>query len=276
MDRTDIAGAIILIVLIAGFIVASAASLLPGTQDDAAIVENFTLNSADVSGVKYVNVNMESNTSGTYIGFTDNADSVYMVETETDPGDEKPEVNYTVEGGTLNLNIKMDKGGARILLSNRYQYNITMRSKVGGVTLVLANNSRIDSINSTIQYAGGGTVLLGNTSFRNASFNVNTGGFYIADLGQGVRPTGNMSTQVTVGGTSIALFPAYAVRVTGSVDYGAVGFQPEGFRVIRNSTSYLEIESPSYGKSAGGLQMMNSVGLGGINVGVFRMPVTPQ
>lgn len=275
MDRTDIAGAIILIVLIAGFIMASTASLLPKTQEEATVSENFTLNSAEVSGVKYVNVNMESNTSGAYIGFADNADSVYMISTKTDPGDAKPTVNYTVDGETLNLNIKMDEGDARILLSNRYTYNITLRSKVGGVTLVLANNSRVDTINSTIQYAGGGTVLLGNTSFRNASLYVNTGGFYIADIGQGVRPTGNMSTQVTVGGTSIALFPAYAIRVIGSVDYGGIGFEPQGFRVLRNSTSYLEMETPSYGSSGGRLQIINRVGLGGINVGVFRMPVTP-
>lgn len=274
MDRTDIAGAIILIVLIAGFIVASTASLLPKTQEEATVSENFTLNSAEVSGVKYVNVNMESNTSGAYIGFADNADSVYMISTKTDPGDAKPAVNYTVDGETLNLNVKMDAGDARILLSNRYTYNITLRSKVGGVTMVLANNSRVDTINSTIQYAGGGTVLLGNTSFRNASFNVNTGGFYIADLDQSVRPTGNMSTQVMVGGTSITLFPAYAIRITGSVDYGGIGFEPQGFRVLRNSTSYLEMETPSYGSSAG-LQIINRVGLGGINVGVFRMPVTP-
>ncbi|MDI9615339.1 hypothetical protein [Methanothermobacter sp.] len=274
MNGTDIAGAIILIVLIAGFIVASTASLLPKTQEEATVSENFTLNSAEVSGVKYVNVNMESNTSGAYIGFADNSDSVYMISTKTDPGDAKPEVNYTVDGETLNLNVKMDAGDARILLSNRYTYNITLRSKVGGVTLVLANNSRVDTINSTIQYTGGGTVLLGNTSFRNASFNVNTGGFYIADLAEGVRPTGNMSTQVMVGGTSVALFPAYAIRITGSVDYGGIGFEPQGFRVLRNSTSYLEMETPSYGSSAG-FQIINTVGLGGINVGVFRMPFTP-
>ncbi|WP_432703742.1 hypothetical protein ACRERI_08775 [Methanothermobacter thermautotrophicus] len=267
MDRMNIAGAVLLIILVAAFIVASAASLLPGA--DEAVTENFTLNSSEVSGVRYVNVNLESNASGVDLEFTNTSERVYTVETERSPSTPEALVNHTVNDENLNLNITMDTASARILLSNRYIYNITLRTRTGGFRVVLANDSRIENLNLTIQYAGGGTVLIGNSTFRNASFNVNTGGFYIADMHQNLRASGNMSTNVTMGGTSLAISPANILRITGSVDYGGIAFEPAGFRVIRNSTNYLELEG------SGKIGIINTVGLGGLNVGVFRMPMAP-
>ncbi|MBE2900701.1 hypothetical protein DNK57_07860 [Methanothermobacter thermautotrophicus] len=265
MDRMNIAGAVLLIILVAAFIVASAASLLP--RSDEAVTENFTLNSSEVSGVRYVNVNLESNASGVDLEFTNTSGSVYTVETERSSGSPRPMVNHTVNGENLNLNITMDTASARIMLSNGYIYNITLKTRTGGFRVVLANDSRIENLNLTIQYAGGGTVLIGNSTFRNASFNVNTGGFYIADLHQNLRASGNMSTNVTMGGTSLAISPDNILRITGSVDYGGIAFEPAGFRVIRNSTGYLELEG------SGKIDIINRVGLGGVNVGVFRMPM---
>lgn len=267
MDRMNIAGAVLLIVLVAAFIVASAAPLLQPKDKEAA--QNFTLNSSEVSGVRYVNVNLESNASDVELEFTNTSERVYTVETQRNSTGPVPGVKHAVNGENLNLNITMDTGTARIILSNKYIYNITIRTKTGGLMVVLANDSRIENLNSTIQYAGGGTVLIGNSTFRNASFRVNTGGFYIADLHQNLRASGNLSTDVTIGGTALAISPENVLRITGSVDYGGIAFEPAGLRVIRNSTSYLELEG------SGKIGIINRVGLGGVNVGVFRMPVAP-
>ncbi|MGB9838384.1 hypothetical protein [Methanothermobacter sp.] len=267
MDRMDIAGAVLLVILVVAFITASAASLLPRGEEDVA--ENFTLNPAEASGVRSVNVNLESNASGVELEFTNTSDRIYTVETERSSGTQRPVVNHTVNGENLNLNITLDTGSARILLSNRYIYNITLKTRTGGFRIVLSNDSRIENFNSTIQYAGGGTVLIGNSTFRNASFYVNTGGFYIADMDQNVRATGNISTEVTIGGISLAVSPENILRITGSVDYGGIGFEPAGFKVIKNSTTYLQLQG------SGKLEITDRVGLGGIDVGVFRIPVTP-
>ncbi|WP_143485795.1 hypothetical protein [Methanothermobacter thermautotrophicus] len=80
MDRMNIAGAVLLIVLVAAFIVASAAPILQPKDKEAA--QNFTLNSSEVSGVRYVNVNLESNASDVELEFTNTSERVYTVETQ--------------------------------------------------------------------------------------------------------------------------------------------------------------------------------------------------
>ncbi|WP_048187879.1 hypothetical protein [Methanobacterium paludis] len=61
----------------------------------------------------------------------------------------------------------LDSGSARVILGNRCTYNGTLNSKVGGYSIFLTNSSKVDNLNATIKYLGGGTLFLGDTSFKN-------------------------------------------------------------------------------------------------------------
>ncbi|MBK6586616.1 MAG: hypothetical protein IPG26_07070 [Coprothermobacter sp.] len=206
--------------------------------------------------------------------FENGTDFIYSIETERGLEDAKPIVNYTVEGDTLNVDMGLDEGSVNILLSNRYIYNVTTRSKVGGITLVLGNDSKVDKVNSTIQYAGGGTLLVDKATFKNVSMNVNTGGFSIALLNPEFKGNGSIVTNVTIGGVTVAqMDPSYPLRIVANVDIGGVTFESTGFNVIRNTTSYLEMETGSYKSSGNRLEIICGVGLGGVSVGTFQIPI---
>jgi len=267
---------IIIIVLVVAFLTATAAPIF-GPAKEKVIKDTFTLNESQVSGIKYVNINVESNASGVTVKFRNDTDSIYTIETERNHEDAKPTVNYTVKGDTLNIDMKADKGSVDILLSNKYTYNVTTRSKVGGVAIVLGNNSKIDNINSTIQYAGGGALLIDKATLKNVSMKVNTGGFYIALLNPEFRGNGSIVANVTIGGVTVApMGPSIPFRIIANVDNGGVTFKPNGFNVVRNTTSYLEMETRPYKSSKNKLEMRCGVGLGGVSIGTLQMPIQPS
>lgn len=276
MNAEKFFSVIIIIILVGAFLTAVAAPLFKPAEENV-IKDTFTLNESQVSGIKRVNISVESNASGVGVEFRNVTDSVYTIETERSFGDAKPKVNYTVEGDTLNVNIMLDKGSANILLSNKYTYNVTTRSKVGGVAIILGNNSKVDNINSTIQYAGGGALLIDKTTFKNLSMNVNTGGFYIAVLNPKFKGNGSIIANVTIGGITIApMDPSIPLRIIANVDSGGVTFKPNSFHVIKNTTTYLEIETKPYKSSVEKLEIICGVGLGGVSIGTFQMPIQPR
>jgi len=264
---------LIIIVLVAAFLTAVTAPLFKPTEEK--VTDTFTLNESQVSGIRYVNINVESNVSGVSIEFKNNTDSIYSIKTGRNVGTAKPTVNYTVEGDTLNINMKLDKGSASVLLSNKYTYNLTTKSKIGGVTLILGNDSKIENVNSTIQYAGGGLLLVDKTTFKNISMQVNAGGFYILVNPQ-FKGAGSIFTNVTIGGVTIApMDPSLPIRLIASVDLGGIEFKPSGFNVIKNTTNYLEMQTKPYASSGNKLEIISGVGLGGVNIGTFQMPIQP-
>jgi len=266
---------IIIIVLVVAFLTATAAPIF-GPAKEKVIKDTFTLNKSQVPGIKYVNINVESNASGVTVKFRNDTDSIYTIETERNHEDAKPTVNYTVKGDTLNVDMKADKGSVDILLSNKYTYNVTTQSKVGGVAVVLGNNSKIDNINLTIQYAGGGALLIDKATLKNVSMKVNTGGFYIA-IKPEFRGNGSIVANVIIGGvTVVPMGPSIPFRIIANVDNGGVTFKPNGFNVVRNTTSYLEMETRSCKSSDNKLEMRCEVGLGGVSIGTLQMPIQPS
>ncbi|MDI6841593.1 MAG: hypothetical protein QMC92_02145 [Methanothermobacter wolfeii] len=271
MDSDKLLSALIILVLAAAFITALAAPLLP-SDDDRVVKENFKLEKTGASDVKYVNLDIESNATGVLLAFTKNSGNVYNIETERDEGSVAPSVNRTVDGENLNINVKMDGGAARVLLSNEYTYNITIRSKVGGFTAILSNDSRIDTLNSTIEYAGGGTLLIGRTAFKNISMSVNTGGFYITEMQPDIQGNGSIYTDVYIGGTTLAMNKLRNLRIMVDVDYGGISFEPRGFNVISNRTGHLEMEGDSYRTADSRVDIRNMVGLGGFSMIPYMLP----
>ncbi len=274
MESRKILDILILIIMIAAFLTAAVSSAWqPGKEKE--VIENHTLAENQVSGIKNVNIDMESNGAGYFIGFSNNTSSVYDIQTVRSPDSPKPRINYTRNGDTLNIKMKMENGSARIILSNKYLYNVSMKSKVGGFALLLSNNSKIDTLNSNIQYAGGGSLVLGNTTFNQINLNVNSGGFYI--MGAEPQLNGSINATVNIGGITldVSSLRNQSIKIVSGVDMGGITFKPEGFKILKNTTNFVEIQTLSYEGSKTRLDIRCNVGVGGVSINIFSMPYPP-
>jgi len=171
--------------------------------------------------------------------------------------------------------VALDSGSADIALGNRCTYNVDLESKVGGFSLYLNNNAKIDNLNTTIKYIGGGMLLLGDTTFNNINMNLNMGGFMIQTLSDKLQSSGTINTNVEIGGVTMQLQPSdnLGFKVKGTFDLGGLAFNPEEFNVLTNNTTTTEIETPDYNTKPTQIQMESTVGLGGININMFYMPM---
>ena len=280
MESKRFWGIVIIIILIAAFctaVYATAFGLGNGNQNQQAkneITTNYTLTDAQMAGINYVNFNFEGNTTGLDVEFKNSSNSLYDINVRRENNSKEPTVTYTKQGDVLNVNMALDSGSAKVALGNRCTYNGTLNSKMGGYSIFLTNSSKVDNLNATIKYLGGGTLLLGDTSFKNIALNVNTGGFMIQGVNPDMTTNGSISTNVQLGGVTITLKPQdnIGLKITGITDLGGSNFEPNEFDVLQNSTNILDIQTKGYNDKAIKLQINNTIGMGGINVNRFMMP----
>ncbi|MBC7117699.1 MAG: hypothetical protein H5T38_01870, partial [Methanobacteriaceae archaeon] len=91
------------------------------------------------------------------------------------------------------------------------------------------------------------------------------------------KGNGSIIANVTIGGITIApMDPSIPLRIIANVDSGGVTFKPNSFHVIKNTTNYLEIETKPYKSSVEKLEIICGVGLGGVSIGTFQMPIQPR
>lgn len=263
MDLKRIFSIIIFVIFVSGFLVGALAFI--NKKEDENIIKNFKLKESEFPGVKYVNITIESNTSGVKLSFENSTNEIcnfnvgHNIKTN-------PVFNYTIYGDTLNVKLKLNKGSTSVFLSNKYIYNITINDKVGGVEITLGNNSKIDMLNVNINYFGGGKLKIQDVVFKNIKLNVNTGGFNILNTGH--LYNGSINTNVTIGGVSMLLNSLSPIRIISDVDSGGISFNAntKNAVILENTTNHLELETKSYTLSKNGVEVVNKVGLGGINI----------
>ncbi|MCC7550015.1 MAG: hypothetical protein KO316_00785 [Methanobacterium sp.] len=279
METKRIWGLIILVVLVLS-LVAAAYSIIVGPQlesqdDKQTITTNYTLTDAQMTGINRVNVKFNGNTTGANVKFQNKSDNLYNITIEREQGSAEPTVTYTQSGDVLNVDISLDSGSADIALGNRCTYNADLESKVGGFGLYLNNQGKMDNLNTTIKYIGGGILLLGDTTFNDINMNINMGGVMIQTLSDKLKSSGTINTNVQIGGVTMQLQPSdnLGFKVKGTYDLGGFTFNPDEFNVLSNNTTTTEIETPDYNNKSAQIQMESTVGLGGININMFYMPM---
>jgi hypothetical protein len=283
MESRRFWGIIIIIILIAAFCTAVYATAFKFGMDQSKevkkITNNYTLTDAQLAGVNYVNFNFNGNTTGVDVSFQNKSDSLYDISVERNNNSKEPNLTYSQQGDVLNVNMNLDSGSAKVVMGNRCTYNGTLQTRLGGFSMRLNNNSKVDTINSTIKYLGGGFLALGDTSFKNLNLNVNAGGFMIQSLKSGPQTSGTISTNVQMGGTTIQIRKNDSVgyKIAGTVDFGGIAFDPANFDIIQNQTNLVELNTPSYQDKPVKININNTVGLGGLNINMFMTFIpTPE
>ncbi|NYB52347.1 MAG: hypothetical protein HVN35_07320 [Methanobacteriaceae archaeon] len=275
MKTIRILGIVIILVLIFSLL-AAANHMIAGPQGkEKTISNNYTLNDAQIAGINRVNINFQGNTSGIGVKFQNKSENLYDISIEREENSREPSVTYTRNGDVLDVNLLLDSGSASIALGNRCTYNTNLQTKVGGFGLYLDNNGKLDNVNTSIKYVGGGTVVLGNSTFNRMDLSVNLGGFAVQVLPEKFSSTGTIHTNIQIGGVNLQIQPAsnLGYQVKGTVDLGGLIFEPNNFNVLVNNTTNTVIESKDYSKKSSKLQIESTVGLGGVNINMFYMPL---
>lgn len=277
MENKNIWGLIILIILLLSLVAALYNIIIPDrtSAKEQLITNNYTLTDAQMTGINRVNINFTGNMTGMGVRFLNKSDTLYDLSIKRDEGSAEPNVTYSRNGDVLNVNISMDSGSVDLALGNRCTYNGTLQSKIGGFGILLGNQSKIENLNTSIKYIGGGMLRLEDTSFKKIDLNANLGGFLIQSQNSGINSSGNITSNVQIGGITIQIEPTekIGVKFKGAVDLGGISFAPGAFNIIQNSTTIAELESKDFNNKTVKIQIESNVGLGGINLNMFFMPL---
>ena len=239
------------------------------------VTNNYKLTEAEMAGVNYVNFNFTSNTSGVDVSFQNGSGNLYDITVVRDNDTQEPTVTYTRDGDVLNVNVAMDSGSATVLLGNSATYNGTFTSKIGGFSLSLGNNSKIDNLTSNIKYVGGGLVVINDTSFNTLNLNANVGGFQIQAEKPTIRTTNaSVFTNIQIGGITVQATSQdnLGIKLNNVVDLGRISIPNEGFEILQNSTTIANIQTAGFAGKTNKLEINSNVGLGGININTFFFP----
>jgi hypothetical protein len=116
------------------------------------------------------------------------------------------------------------------------------------------------------------------TSFNKLNMNVNLGGFTIQGENSNIKKSGIISTNVQIGGVNAIIRPKndVGIKIRATTDLGGFSFEPSGFEVIKNDTTALDIQTVGYNNQNIKLQVDNVIGLGGMNINMFSIPLPTQ
>ena len=276
METIRIGGILIIIILLLSLVAAAYSMIMvPQYQQEETIISNYTLSDAQMTGVNRVNLNFNGNTTGLGMKFQNKSDNLYNITIDRDKGTKEPNVTYTRNGDVLDVNITLDDGNANINLGNRCTYNTTINNKIGGFGVLLDNQAKMDNLNITQQYIGGGMLLLGDASFNRTDLKTNLGGFMIKTLPNRMKTGGNITTNVQIGGVTLEIPSAEntGYRVRGTYDIGGMLFPTGEFNVLVNTTNNTEIETKDYQSKSIKLNIENILGIGSVNINMFSFPI---
>lgn len=279
MENTRIWGLIVIVLLVlslAAAIFGMAGGTTTTTNKKAnMITNNYTLTDAQAAGVNRVNINYVGNVTGFSVRFSNQTDNLYKISVEREKSASEPQVTYSQNGDVLDVNVTMDQGSADIVLGSRATYNGSFESKIGGYGIYLGNNSKVDNLKANIKYLGGGTLILGDTTFQKVDMNVNAGGFMISSMPNKTTSSGIITANAQMGGVTINLQPSdkQGVKVKGTADLGGFNINPVNFNVLTNTTSQLDIESTGYNEKPSKIEIDSTIGLGGITINMFDFPI---
>jgi len=277
MESKRFWGIVLIVVLVVAFctavyITAFGYPEMAGEQEKVKkLTKEYKLLDSQMKGINYVNLNFTSNAGGYGISFQNKSDSIYDITIQQDENSKPASLTYNKVGDVLYVNANMDSGSAKVVLGNRCPSNGTFDTKTGGISIIMTNDSNVDTLSSNIKYAGGGMVFVGDTTFNELNLNVNTGGFIIQGEKPNIKKNGAISTQVQLGGVTIQISPndKTGVKINNIFDIGGVGFEPADFEIINNTTNSMDIQTKGFDNKAVKLQINNIVGLGGININMM-------
>ena len=271
MNGNKIFGIIIIIALILSVALAgySAVNKVVENDDDAKVVQTqFVMDESElnktgledtVNGtISTVNLNINQKTGGTQIEFADDTTAVYTITANDDATSTATNVTAQQDESTLNVNIESNSSDNKIVLSNKYNYNISGNFVAGGFEANLNNNSKVDdmNINATL---GGITLNLNDGTLNTLNSHITTGGLNI--MGE---PNGEtaINSEIEIGGVNLQLTQPVADIFT-NIEVG--GINPGDYQKVSDN----EYKGNEFDSSENKLIINNTIRLGGVNTQSF-------
>lgn len=285
MRTQEILGGIVIAILVVGVIYAAVSPIvLPVVppvflEERKKVVTEKTLYSATVPGVTSVNLNLTIKAGGVEVNFTSDNNLIYKLRFEQDENVTAPIVEYgsVTETGVLPVNVFAETADFYATFGSGCTYNGTLRVGLGGLSLVLGEDSHVDNFNAIVMYAGGLSVeVLENTSFNQLNLKIVAGGLRLRVDASNLQKSASISTRIEVGGFFIepmSTGPNLGISLAAFADIGGITLNPGDFVVEEETGRECKIRTTNYPASTN-LDIDIFVGLGGgmINQALPWMP----
>lgn len=273
MDSSKILGVIIIIALLLSVCVVGYTTLTRTTDsnENIATVESI-LEESDLNQTGYeanetistVNLVIDQKAGGASIEFVDNMSAVYNVTSRND-GNNTTEVTYNQTDDHLDVVVQSNSSDNKILLSNKYNYNISGNFIAGGFDANLNNNASVDqmNVNATL---GGVNIRLNGGRLNTLNTLITTGGLNVYGDPVGVT---TINSEIQVGGLNLQLTRPVA-DIISNIDLG--GINPGDYQKV----SDVEYKGNEFDTSENKLIVNNNIRVGGINTQELNTQALPN
>ncbi len=230
--------------------------LLEQSMDESELNQS-TLDDSAEGNLTTVNLNINQETGGSNIKFVDNSTQIYKVVSKDDK-------NYTTtvttsqENDKLDVSIDSNCSDNTIILSNKYNYNISGRIVAGGLAANLNNASKVDELSVDVT-AGGMTIKFNGGTLNSSNIKITTGGLNIE--GQPIGET-HINSKIEVGGLNIRLDKPVA-DIFSNVEVG--GTNPGKYPKISEN----EYKGNEFDSTENRLILNSNITVGGLNIQPF-------
>lgn len=273
MNSREILGGIIIVILIVGVIYAAVSPLVSPVPADfmeeegKTVVTEEILRLDSVPEAEVVNLNLTVKSGGVDVNFTDDEDLIYNFHFEQDENESVPSVEYgSVSEGVLPVEVSVESADLQATFGSGCTYNGTLDVGVGGLSLALSENSKVDTFDADLMYLGGMSVeILDQASFHQLDLNINTGGLRLKVDADNLLQPGTINAGIKLGGAFVERISTgsnLGVNLAASADLGGITLNPGNFEVKKNTNRECQIKTPNYPASTN-LHIDISTGLGG-------------
>lgn len=268
METNKILGIIIIIALILSVITVgySAINKTAHPNEKVAntvyIMDQSDLNKTELENtengtIKTINLEIKQKTGGVNIKFADNTTTIYNI--SSNDKNQSTTVNTQQDGDHLDITVESNSSDNTIVLSNKYNYNITGSLVAGGFSALLNNGAKVDVIDVDTT-AGGVNVEFNTGSLNTLDVSITTGGLNIKGEPNGVT---TVNSQIEVGGLNIQS-NKNIVDLFSKIEVG--GVNPGNYQQISDN----EYKGNEFDSSENKLIIHNYIKLGGVNTQKIR------
>jgi len=271
MGASPVIGGIVIAILLLGVVYVAVSPMFPialvEEKKEAEVMAEYALNSTQLPGVDYVELNVAIKTGGVDIVFVDDSDLIYKFVLGQDEDSTEPSVVYTQLDDKLLVEVSAGSGSIEATFGNHPVYSGVVNVGAGGISIALSEHANVGTLNLTVTYAGGiSSEILDGASFDRLNLKTNVGGVMLQVDVPTLERSSSISSDVEVGGVmvqSLSTGPDVGLRLWALADIGGIALNPEGFEVVKQTLTECEIVTSNYAEAATKLDIAITTGLGG-------------
>ena len=277
MTTQEILGGIVIAILVIGVIFAAVSPIVSPIvppeflEERKPVITEETLGLATVPGVTLVNLNLTIKAGGVEVNFTSDDNLIYKFRFEQDENVTAPTVQYgSVSEGVLPVSVFAETADLYATFGSGCTYNGTLRVGVGGLSVVLSEDSHVDNFSAIAMYVGGLSVeVLDDASFNQLNLRIVAGALRLRVDANSLEKNGRISARIEVGVffvEPISAGPNLGVSLLAFADMGGITLNPGAFVVEKETDRECRIRTTNYPASINlDIDIFVGLGLGMIN-----------